>query len=89
MAVLLPHVILSRYGFRAVSQSLMEALTVALLWRALRTGRWPLSLAAGLSLGLTGYTYLPRGSSPFPWLWRWAGSSCVPPVRRAGGICSG
>jgi len=66
MAVLLPHVILSRYGFRAVSQSLMEALTVALLWRALRTGRWPLSLAAGLSLGLTGYTYLAARLFPIP-----------------------
>ncbi len=66
MAVLLPHVILSRYGFRAVSQSLMEALTVALLWRALRTGRWPLLLAAGFSLGLTSYTYLAVRLFPIP-----------------------
>ncbi|MCS7179427.1 MAG: hypothetical protein N0A03_09205 [Anaerolineae bacterium] len=66
MAVLLPHVILSRYGFRAVSQSLMEALTVALLWRGLRSGRWPLLLAAGLALGLTGYTYLAARLFPLP-----------------------
>lgn len=66
MAVLLPHVILSRYGFRAVSQSLMEALTVAALWCALRRGRWLLSLAAGLFLGLTGYTYLAARLFPIP-----------------------
>lgn len=66
MAVLLPHVILSRYGFRAVSQSLMEALTVAALWRALRRGRWLDSLAAGLFLGLTGYTYLAARLFPIP-----------------------
>ncbi|MBE9508251.1 MAG: hypothetical protein IMY86_09400, partial [Chloroflexi bacterium] len=30
------HVILSRYGFRAVTQPLMQALTVAALWRGLR-----------------------------------------------------
>lgn len=66
MAVLLPHVILSRYGFRAVSQSLMEALTVAALWRALRTGRWLPTLAAGVALGLTGYTYLAVRPFPIP-----------------------
>ncbi len=66
MAVLLPHVILSRYGVRAVSQSLMEALTVAALWRALRRGRRTDSLAAGLFLGLTGYTYLAARLFPVP-----------------------
>lgn len=66
MAVLLPHVILSRYGFRAVSQSLMEALTVAALWHALRTGRPLPTLAAGVSLGLTAYTYLAARLFPIP-----------------------
>ncbi|MCX8066778.1 MAG: hypothetical protein N3B68_02945 [Anaerolineae bacterium] len=66
MAVLLPHVILSRYGFRAVSQSLMEALTVALLWRALRTGRPLLTVATGVSLGLSAYTYLAVRLFPIP-----------------------
>ncbi len=66
MAVLLPHVILSRYGFRAISQSLLEALTVAALWRALRTGRLLPTLAAGLFLGLTAYTYLAARLFPIP-----------------------
>ena len=33
------HLVLSRYGFRAVTQPLMQALTVAALWRGLRLGK--------------------------------------------------
>jgi len=32
------HLVLSRYGFRAVTQPLLQALTVAALWRGLRLG---------------------------------------------------
>jgi 4-amino-4-deoxy-L-arabinose transferase-like glycosyltransferase len=35
------HLILSRYGFRAVSQPLLQALTVAALWRGLRRSPLP------------------------------------------------
>jgi 4-amino-4-deoxy-L-arabinose transferase-like glycosyltransferase len=36
------HVILSRYGFRAVTQPLLQALTIAALWRGLRPPTPPL-----------------------------------------------
>src|SRR5690606_12485709 len=54
MALAFPHVLLSRYGFRAISQPLLQALTVAALWRGLRAGRRSWLIAAGLFLGLTG-----------------------------------
>lgn len=66
LAILMPHLILSRYGFRAVSQSLLEALTVAALWQGLRTGHRRWLLAGGLFLGLTGYTYLASRLFPIP-----------------------
>lgn len=66
IALAFPHVLLSRYGFRAVTQPLLQALTLATLWRGLRSGR-PLWLsAAGLCLGLTGYTYLAARLFPLP-----------------------
>jgi len=66
LALLMPHLILSRYGFRAVSQSLLEALTVAALWRGFRTERFRWLLAGGLFLGLTAYTYLAARLFPIP-----------------------
>ncbi|MCP4544185.1 MAG: phospholipid carrier-dependent glycosyltransferase [Chloroflexi bacterium] len=65
------HLVLSRYGFRAVTQPLMQALTVAALWRGLRlsNGRqkgflW--LILAGLFCGLTAYTYLAARAFPVP-----------------------
>lgn len=58
LAVSFWHVLISRIGFRAISEPPLQALTLAALFRGLRRqdGRW-LALA-GLFLGLTGYTYL-------------------------------
>jgi hypothetical protein len=68
------HLVLSRYGFRAITQPLLQALTVASLWRGLRIGRprtaapagngW--LLVAGLFCGLTAYTYLAARVFPIP-----------------------
>jgi 4-amino-4-deoxy-L-arabinose transferase-like glycosyltransferase len=69
------HLVLSRYGFRAVTQPLMQALTVAALWRGLRlasasagAGRRgiPWLIFAGLLCGLTAYTYLAARAFPLP-----------------------
>ncbi len=44
------HLVLSRYGFRAVTQPLLQALTVAALWRGLRKAHWPERAGTGLTL---------------------------------------
>ncbi len=66
MAVAFPHLLLSRHGFRAITQPLLQALTVVTLWRGLRrrSSRW--LIAAGLFLGATGYTYLAARLFPLP-----------------------
>jgi hypothetical protein len=57
-------------GFRAISQPLLQALTLAALWRGLRytdrrrAFRW--LLLAGVLCGLTGYTYLAARAFPIP-----------------------
>lgn len=66
VAVAFPHVLLSRYGFRAISQPLLQALTVATLWRGLRNGNRAWLVAGGVCLGLTGYTYLAARLFPLP-----------------------
>jgi len=66
VAVAFPHLLLSRYGFRAISQPLLQALTVAALWFGLRTGKTRWFAAGGLCLGLTGYTYLAARLFPIP-----------------------
>ncbi len=68
MAVSVPHLILSRYGFRAIAQPLLQALTVAALWRGLRTGKRRWLALGGLFLGLTGYTYLAARLFPLPFV---------------------
>jgi len=66
MALAFPHVLLSRYGFRAISQPLLQALVVATLWRGLRTGKGKWLIPAGALLGLTAYTYLAARIFPIP-----------------------
>jgi len=76
------HVLFSRLGFRAISQPLLQALTLVFLWRACRAQtrqHWLiLSTAAGICLGLTAYTYLAARLFPvllllgcLPLLWQW------------------
>ncbi len=71
MAVSFWHLMISRYGFRAISQPLTQALTLLFLWRGLRRGGgWNLILA-GLFCGATAYTYLSSRILPLallPWL---------------------
>ncbi|MDF1514723.1 MAG: glycosyltransferase family 39 protein [Anaerolineae bacterium] len=66
MAVAFPHLILSRYGFRAITQPLLQALAVAALWRGWRSGRAGWLVAGGVLTGLTGYTYLAARLFPIP-----------------------
>ena len=74
LAVSFWHLILSRYGFRAITQPLLQALTVAALWRGLRSNdrRWQAParigwfVLAGLLCGLTAYTYLAARAFPLP-----------------------
>jgi hypothetical protein len=66
VAVAFSHVLLSRYGFRAIAQPLLQALTVAALWRGLRSGKCVWLIAGGACLGLTGYTYLAARLFPIP-----------------------
>ncbi|MDX1417400.1 MAG: glycosyltransferase family 39 protein, partial [Candidatus Promineifilaceae bacterium] len=58
LAVSFWHVLFSRLGFRAITQPLLQALTIAALFRGLRReeNRW--ILLGGVFLGLTAYTYL-------------------------------
>ena len=58
------HVTLSRYGFRAISQPLLQALTLWCLWRGLRRGSTDWLALGGLFCGATAYTYL--ASRVFP-----------------------
>ncbi len=58
LAVSFWHVLFSRLGFRAISQPLLQALTVAALFRGLRRQSWMWLVVAGVALGLTAYTYL-------------------------------
>ena len=69
------HLIISRYGFRAVTQPLVQTLTIGALWRGLRRHQRPSSgalravpwlLLAGLFCGLTAYTYLAARAFPVP-----------------------
>lgn len=65
------HVTMSRYGFRAITQPLVQALALIFLWRGLRRGgRWNLALA-GFFCGATAYTYLASRILPLallPWV---------------------
>jgi 4-amino-4-deoxy-L-arabinose transferase-like glycosyltransferase len=66
LAVSFWHLLFSRLGFRAISQPLLQAVTVAALLRGLRRDDWRWLTLAGVSLGLTGYTYLAARFFPVP-----------------------
>jgi len=59
------HVNMSRYGFRAISQPLTQALTLLFLWRGWRHGRRRDLVLGGLFCGATAYTYLASRAVPF------------------------
>ena len=64
------HIVISRYGFRAISQPLLQAFTLLYLWRGLRRGGVWLVLG-GLFCGATAYTYLASRIVPLallPWV---------------------
>jgi hypothetical protein len=70
LAVAFWHGVLSRLAFRAITQPLMQALSLGLLWGGLaappsRRRRINL-LFAGLATGLTAYTYLAARLFPIP-----------------------
>ncbi|GIK56304.1 MAG: hypothetical protein BroJett015_19670 [Chloroflexota bacterium] len=58
LAVSFWHLLFSRLGFRVNTQPLLQALTVAALWRAYRLNNWRWFMAGGVFLGLSAYTYL-------------------------------
>ena len=65
------HIVISRYGFRAISQPLLQALMLGMLWRALRRGGWGNAVLAGVFTGATAYTYLASRIVPLallPWV---------------------
>jgi len=66
---------LSRFGLRTMSLPPLLILTLYLLWRTLRTGRWPYAALSGLALGLALYTYIAARLLPFLvvliWLAEW------------------
>ena len=66
LAISFWHVLFSRLGFRAISQPLLQALTVAALFRGLRLDSWRWIVAGGVALGLTAYTYLAARIFPIP-----------------------
>ena len=65
------HIVISRYGFRAISQPLLQALMLGFLWRGLRRGGWANVVLAGILTGATAYTYLASRIVPvalLPWV---------------------
>jgi hypothetical protein len=64
LATALWHVILNHIGFRVNTQPLLQALTVAALWRGLRLERRGWLILAGLLCGATLYTYLAARAFP-------------------------
>jgi hypothetical protein len=62
------HGVLSRLAFRAITEPLLQALSLGLLWRAFHARRhaWRWFAAAGIATGLTAYTYLAARLFPIP-----------------------
>lgn len=58
LAVSFWHLLFSHLGFRAISQPLLQTVTLALLFRGIRRQQWSWLIGGGIFLGLTAYTYL-------------------------------
>lgn len=82
-------VLLSRDGYRVITQPLLEGLTVLLLWKAGQRQSIGLYAAAGVALGATLYTYLAARAFPAALLlfgiW-WLATGGRPSARMARGI---
>jgi hypothetical protein len=52
------HVLMSRIGFRSISEPFIQALALAALFRGLRLNRWRWIVIGGALVGLNLYTYL-------------------------------
>ncbi len=65
LAISFWHLVFSRMGFRVISQPLMQALAVALLFRGLKRSQLLPCLFGGAFLGLAAYTYLAVRIFPF------------------------
>jgi predicted membrane-bound mannosyltransferase len=82
------HLLFSRLGFRVITQPLLQAITLWLLWRGVRCG-WMGGGRGGFlrplasPLGWRGTPIWPCGCSRCCWCWR----PC--PLRPAGGNCGG
>ena len=67
LAISFWHLLFSRYGFRAISQPLLQALSVAAMFHGLKQENgWRWFVLAGVFLGLTAYTYLAARLFPAP-----------------------
>jgi len=64
MATSFWHISVSRYGFRAITQPLVQSLLLLALWRGLRRDSWKWIVAAGVFCGLVAYTYLASRVTP-------------------------
>ncbi|MCA9945923.1 MAG: glycosyltransferase family 39 protein, partial [Anaerolineales bacterium] len=84
LAISFWHLLFSHLGFRAITQPLLQTLTLAAVLRGIRLEQRKWLLVSGIFLGLTGYTYLAArlfpvllllGSLPLllgrNWLRRW------------------
>ena len=66
LAISFWHILFSRIGFRAISQPLMQTITITALFIGFRHHSWRWIVVAGAALGATGYTYLASRVFPVP-----------------------
>ena len=66
LAIAFWHLVLSRLAFRAISQPLMQAIAIGILFGGWRRSDWRWMVAAGIATGLAGYTYLAARLFPIP-----------------------
>jgi hypothetical protein len=91
LAVAFFHIAFSRFGFRVISQPLVQSLALGFLlrglWRRATSGKWVLDMVlGGACTGLAAYTYLSARLFPFPlaifWIALLSGAARTPHVSR-------
>ena len=65
-ATLFMHVVWSRFGFRVITEPVIQALALGFLFRGLRRQSWRDLILAGSFTGLAAYTYLAARLFPIP-----------------------